>query len=327
MRVKRSTLIDGSRRQYFHVTSRVVDRRYIFGEEEKSHFLGLLRKYEAFTGVRVVAYCLMSNHIHMLVCIPRRPEEISEEELLTRMKHIYSRDKMSAIRSQLSEFEESGQLARKKQFFDGIRSRIYDLSSFVRELKLSFSKDYNRKKERKGTLWEERFKATLVEGSSNALMNTAAYIELNPVRAGIVDDPADYRWCSYHAAVAGDSRSREGISELVSGMGPELNYRESIGPYRFFFVERSVHQDGSRKGMGSEALEKARSTKSQLSKTGEPGMRVRNFVDGLVIGSREYIEAFYEKRKELLNPARKKTCYRIPGTSENELHSYRKVEI
>lgn len=327
MRVRRSTLVDMSRKQYFHVTSRVVDRRYIFGDEEKRHFLGLMRKYEEFTGVRVLAYCLMSNHVHLLVRVPAKPEEISEEEILSRMKHIYSRDKMSAIRSQLREFDESGQLARKRQFFDGIRSRMYDLSGFVRELKLSFSKDYNRRKERKGTLWEERFKATLVEGSTNALMNTAAYIELNPVRAGIVEDPADYRWCSYHAAVAGDTRSRQGISELVSGMGPELNYTESVGPYRVFFVERSVHQDGSRKGMNSGALEEAVAARGQLPKARELRMRMRYFVDGLVIGSREYIEAFYEKRKDLLNPTRKKTCYRIPGTSEIELHSYRKVEI
>jgi hypothetical protein len=56
---------------------------------------------------------------------------------------------------------------------------------------------------RQGTLWEERFKSVLVEGAGPALSVMAAYIDMNPVRAGLVSDPKDYRWCGNAAAVAG----------------------------------------------------------------------------------------------------------------------------
>ena len=49
---------------------------------------------------------------------------------------------------------------------------------------------------RTGTLWEGRFKSCLVQDQSY-LFHLYRYIELNPVRAGMVDDPADYSWSSY----------------------------------------------------------------------------------------------------------------------------------
>lgn len=59
---------------------------------------------------------------------------------------------------------------------------------------------FNDKYRRTGTLWEGRYKASLVDNGAY-LFNCLRYIELNPVRAAMVDDPADYRWSS-HAALA-----------------------------------------------------------------------------------------------------------------------------
>ncbi|MEZ5431159.1 MAG: hypothetical protein R3F31_08270 [Verrucomicrobiales bacterium] len=48
-----------------------------------------------------------------------------------------------------------------------------------------------------------------------ALLTMAAYIDLNPVRAGMVDDPKDYRWCGYAEAVAGGRRARRGLGTML----------------------------------------------------------------------------------------------------------------
>src|SRR5690606_24331864 len=74
------------------------------------------------------------------------------------------------------------------------QSRLGDLSIFLKELKWRFSRWYNQTHDRVGTLWEDRYRSVLVEGDEHALMTIAAYIELNPVRAGLIDDPKDYRW-------------------------------------------------------------------------------------------------------------------------------------
>ena len=62
----------GEGRSFYHVVSRVVDRRMVFGARENEVFRKILRNLEAFTGVRVVTYCLMSNHFHLLLDVPDR---------------------------------------------------------------------------------------------------------------------------------------------------------------------------------------------------------------------------------------------------------------
>tara|TARA_B100001123_G_scaffold354875_1_gene407626 strand:- start:165 stop:374 length:210 start_codon:yes stop_codon:yes gene_type:complete len=67
-------------------------------------------------------------------------------------------------------------------------ARMGDLSFFIKELKQWFSIWYNRTHKRYGTLWAERFKSVLVKGVPASLKTIAAYIDLNPVRAGLVED-------------------------------------------------------------------------------------------------------------------------------------------
>ena len=71
----------GRRSGIYHCVSRVVDRQFVLGKEEKERFVQLMRLYERFCGVRVLSHCVMSNHFHLLVEVPLRPEEgLSERE-------------------------------------------------------------------------------------------------------------------------------------------------------------------------------------------------------------------------------------------------------
>ena len=60
----------------YHCISRVVDRQFVLGREEKDMFVRMMRQYETFCGVRVLSYCIMSNHFHLLFgqfeVIPKR---------------------------------------------------------------------------------------------------------------------------------------------------------------------------------------------------------------------------------------------------------------
>ena len=62
---------------------------------------------------------------------------------------------------------------------------------------------FNFQYQRTGTLWEGRYKSTLLD-SESYLLTCSRYIELNPVRAGIVKDPAEYPWSSYHFNTLGE---------------------------------------------------------------------------------------------------------------------------
>lgn len=61
---------------------------------------------------------------------------------------------------------------------------------------------FNRTYQRTGTLWEGRYRTTLID-SENYLFTCYRYIELNPVRANMVNHPGEYRWSSYHANALG----------------------------------------------------------------------------------------------------------------------------
>jgi REP element-mobilizing transposase RayT len=72
------------------VLSRVVDRRFVLGTEEKEKFRTLMRMQENFTGCRALSYCLMDNHFHLLLEVqPMTEAGISDDDLLKRLSAIY----------------------------------------------------------------------------------------------------------------------------------------------------------------------------------------------------------------------------------------------
>ncbi|MEY3898042.1 MAG: hypothetical protein RLZZ214_3563 [Verrucomicrobiota bacterium] len=89
---------------FYHCISRVVDRKLVFGPDEKEKFRAFMRMQENFTGCRVVSYCLMSNHIHLLVEVPAAPADgFSDEQLLERLRAIYSEAYVAMVALELAE--------------------------------------------------------------------------------------------------------------------------------------------------------------------------------------------------------------------------------
>ena len=79
----------------FHIVTPIVDRRFILEGQEKEQLRILLRMYERFSGCRILSYCLMSNHLHVLLEVPPgcgKGESLglSEEELLRRLGGLWS---------------------------------------------------------------------------------------------------------------------------------------------------------------------------------------------------------------------------------------------
>ena len=175
----------------------------------------MMRKYERFYGVRVMTYCVMSNHFHILVEVPKRREVMpSDEELLAEIKRIYSVEAFIQVRWQLEQFRKIGATEAAEALRDSFFKRMWDVSFFMKSLKQRFSAWYNKKAARYGTLWEQRFRSVLVQ-SGDALMTMAAYIDLNPIRAGMVEKPEDYRWSGYSEAMAGRRTARGALAAVV----------------------------------------------------------------------------------------------------------------
>ena len=103
---------------------------------------------------------------------------------------------------------------------DRMRSRMYDLSQFGKTFKETFGRIFRRRRPWCGNLWEGRFKSTLI-GEAEYLRICTAYVELNPVRAGLSTSSSGYEWCTTGAAERGNAfaqRCRERLA-AVAGFG------------------------------------------------------------------------------------------------------------
>jgi putative transposase len=96
---------------------------------------------------------------------------------------------------------------------------------------------FNAVYQRSGTLWEGRYKATIVD-TEDYLFTCYRYIELNPVRANMVSHPGEYRWSSYHANALGKYDCLVTPQEQYIALAKEPGERQSI--YRDLF---KVHID------------------------------------------------------------------------------------
>jgi len=176
----------------YHCVSRVVDRRFVLGDAEREQFVAYMRSYEHFCGLRVLAFCVMSNHFHILLEVPATPEQRgadwSDDRLLDHLAELYTPLQMGALRWELEHYRQQKNTEAAEAFRERYFRRMWDLSQFMKTLKQRFTRWFNRHHGRKGTLWEERFRSVLVE-DGHAARTMAAYIDLNPVRASMVEDP------------------------------------------------------------------------------------------------------------------------------------------
>ena len=307
----------------YHCVSRVVNRGFMLKRQEKEEFVRLMRRYEAYCEVGVLTFCVMSNHVHLLLEVPAVPEcggsSWSDERVLEQMGKLYSAAEMKKKRWELEHYRGQGNDQAAERFRQRHFARMWNLSEYMKSVKQCFTQWFNRKHGRRGTLWEERFKSELVQ-EGNATRKVAAYIDLNPVRAGMKKDPKDYRWSGYGEAMAGNKLARAGLhkvlyEEHVTRMSEELAERELASWNRVqkrYRVE--MYLDGEfgerdrakgRQGISKEEVSKVLEAGGKLSEAEMLRCRTRYFVDGLVIGSERFVDdvfgmtrAYFGKRRQ-----------------------------
>ena len=294
-----------------------------------------MRMYENFSGCRVLSYCIMSNHFHLLLEVPPMPVEgISDSELLKRLGAIHTEAAVAAVAIELKKAREGGRATEVAEIHGRYTYRMHDLSEFMKTLLQRFTRWFNRTHDRTGTLWEERYKSVLVE-SGTAARTMAAYIDLNPVRAGMVEDPADYRWSSYGEAIGGGKKgngkkAREGLiracfSELAKDVEPK-KWQEASRVYRRLMgiaLEKKLgraNHSVPRKMMTKNTAELLESNDNEtvLKDLGVAKMlrcRLRYFTDGAVIGSKEFVNEAFASARERFGKKRKDGARKLRGNA------------
>ena len=257
---------------YYHIVSKTVGGEYYLGDVEKEKLLSLIKRYSSLYFVKVIGFCIMDNHFHLLVKTINN-SEIPDDAVIGRIASFYKTKAADITEDQLKKY----------------RDKLTDISEYVKDIKVQFSRWYNKINNRSGYFWGDRFKSVLIE-NGNALLNCLAYIDLNPVRAGITRRPEGYRWSGISYRLAkGEPRDTD---SFLSFDGIEVGCIEDyIG-----FIYR-VGKESCFEGEGTAKGKIAESDKAELNLWSH---RVRYFSDTLVIGSKSFIESSYKRFGHLL---------------------------
>ncbi len=295
MRTNRIKVLGG----VYHCMSRVVAGEYLLGKREKEVFCKQLFQVADFCGVEVLTYCIMSNHFHVLVRVPERVE-LSDGELLERAQRLYwNEDKYLGF---IKNVFNNGDVDQVQRLRERLYSRMFDVSSFMKEVKQRFSIWYNKNHGRYGVFWADRFKSVLVEGKRHAVEMVAAYIDLNPVRAGLVKDPKDYRYSGYGEAMGGVNRSRRGIMKAVY---EKNDWKKALEAYReLLFGKGAVAQKIGQRTVDDNVSKAVLDKQGKLSTPELLRCRVKYFTEGAIIGSKVFIQNCYEQNLEKSNSKR-----------------------
>jgi putative transposase len=256
----------------------------------------IMRSQAAFAGMEVLTYCFMSNHFHIFVRLdPKETERLDDAGLVRRFRALYGSKKCASLGLDADDLEVV--LKNNRPSAEGIRRRLKarmgDVSVFMREVKTRFTFWYNEKHGTVGTFWAERFRSVVVEADTEAQRMVGAYIDLNPVRAGLVEDAADYGYSGFGEACAGGSAARRGIARiagkivwstklhdhyrarLCSRIGPGMRLYERDWKAATTAATRGEDKTGASEAEGSGLFSK-----------------IRAFSEGWVVGSVAWVESF-----------------------------------
>jgi len=292
-----SRLIISDEKAVYHIMSRTALDGFPLKDVEKDFMPDLIERFSSLYFTEILGFCLMGNHFHLL--IKMFPENrFTDEDIKKRFELFYGDSRPFS----------KGQIPY-------LRKKLSSLSEFVREIKVGFARYYNRRHNRRGYFWGDRFKSVIVD-KGETLVNCLAYIDLNPLRAGLVDRPEEYRWNSlgYHV----QTNNSDGFLSTDFGL-KEFNVKrkkERIRRYRRYVYEAGVINRPDKmqtKVIDNKVVAKERKKEFEISRISRFRYRTRYFTDSGIIGSKEFVAENYQRFKHLFCSKHEKKPKPIKG--------------
>lgn len=264
---------------FYHLCARVAGPTDAFPLDNKMcrrQIIDLIQHFSRVYCCSVLGFAVMGNHYHLMIWMEeRRP--MKREDLRARAEILYNKALLD------------GWL---KPNWERFEARVFDVSELMRSMQSSIARWFNHTFGRRGRFWADRFKSTMFDDYKDA-MDCLLYIELNGVRAGLVKRPEEYDGCSLYYREIRRDKWMMPLSELtgIDKRSAALTDLKARVYYRGA-VPTKTNQRPIPKRIIEE--EEARGFKSQ----GVFRKRVGHFVDGVVIGNKEFIYQQIEKLRE-----------------------------
>jgi REP element-mobilizing transposase RayT len=191
MAMARAQLVDVSVTRWYHCITRCVRRALLLSEgdfDRKEWIERRLQELAEIFAVSVGGFSILDNHLHVLVRLdPYTTKNWSDEDVVQRWGRLFPPRDKSRQPIPVSK-EWVGWRLKDSQWVATARERLQSLSWFMKCLKEPLARLANRQDKVRGAFFEERFKSVAIL-DEESLLATCAYIDLNPVAAGIAEVP------------------------------------------------------------------------------------------------------------------------------------------
>jgi len=211
----------------------------------------------------------------------RKPQQIARKELERRARLLYPSDVSRRVISHWSE---------KK--WERFRQRLFDVSELMRNLQAAYARWYNRTNDRRGRFWADRFKSVCLQ-QGNAVLDCMLYVDLNPIRAGLIERPEDWCGSSVYLREMGKDDWLLALPEVCE----ECTQKKALVEYRALLYCRGNLPTKQGQAFIPDWIldqEEARGFKVR----GLYRKRLGYFVDGLAVGTDQFIRSQLMKMRE-----------------------------
>ncbi|AMO54550.1 transposase [Endozoicomonas montiporae] len=219
MTTARKNLIDPASTPYYHCMARCVRRAYLCGndqfsgknyEHRRQWVEDRLKELSGVFAIEICAYAVMSNHYHVVLHINREQgKSWDTRQVLERWTKLFS-GHLLVQRFLANDSMGKAELQRVEAFAEEYRSRLLDISWFMRCHNEHLAREANKEDGCKGRFWEGRYKSQALLDEA-ALLTCMAYVDLNPVRAKMATTPeeSDYTSVQERAKKADGNAARK----------------------------------------------------------------------------------------------------------------------
>lgn len=266
----------------YHLTSRTTLEGFPIIDDDKDKLLKIVFRLCKIYFVDIIGFCIMGNHFHLVLRMNIQDRTATDKEILRR----YSTQYGEVFDVNIKEI-------------DVFRQKLGNIGSLMKDIKQKFSFHFNKRTNKRGFFWGDRFKSVIVE-EGIPLLNLLAYIDLNPVRAGLVCKPEEYRWNTIGYLIQNIDEEKLIRIEMWMNEWKNISRDEIIKKYKEFIYETGAMDVDVNNISESEITKRKRIKNDPLIRAITFSRRCRYFTNSGVLGSHDFVKKVFDKVKHTL---------------------------
>jgi len=262
---------------YYHLRNQVAGEPdyFPFGPAEKEKLFSLALELPRFYSIKLLSVVVLGNHYHMLCAVPATPP--------TRTQVMRNWHATHGEGKQEPDWDDP-------QVVDALAERMGSVSSFIADLQQRFTSWFNRTRPegRRGRIWAGRCKDLILERDTS-LWPCLAYVETNPMRAGLAELPGDYPFSTWGRMT--DKGTHPFATNLARHLRPSLGRVAKDWPTKRVIAELTAQmtQRVTTRPDDSVLAEEEAMLHSRSRFPITLRHRIRHWTDGVVIGSEPFV--------------------------------------